>query len=180
MDPLNRFVTAMTDPAARPREAVVLRGYLGTSEDAQVRDLLKKLRALEDDGTAAGEARRVAKEVREALEPAFGTPDDPARIYLSADFDRYVDFDWMNDLIFVVPDDGQGQKTEDFTTTVWLRVRSDDPYVVVSRTALASDERFVRGRLLEDFMEGPEAKSVWDEQSYAPTRGKISKLYCVA
>jgi len=178
VDPLSTIMAALAKAGVPPAEAIALRGYLATSEDP----LLRALRA-EQEKVLAGVPTNAEKEKAETILAALkelGSPDDAARIYLSARFDLYVDFNWSDDLIVAWPPGGGDPDREDFSTTVWLRPRPDKPYVVVTRTPLEPDQRFVRGQLLEDFMAKPEAQTVWDEQTYSPTAGKKSNFYCTA
>ena len=171
----NRFVTNMIDDAGNPREAVVLRGYLATPEFVAI---LEKL-----GGKSFPKVNSAARDaILAAVRAAFGT--DTQRIYLSAKFDRWVDFADA-DVIQVVPPDGLGNDPlEDFSATVWLRVPRLRPgleqYKVVTRTPLAPDDGFVRGKLVDDFMDDPASQVVWEEQGYVTARPRPSTIYCTA
>lgn len=171
----NTFVTKMIDDSGRPREAVVLRGYLATPEFIVVLEKLGR-----KDIPGADPAARAA--VLAAARTAFGR--NVQRIYLSARFDRWVDFA-TSDLIQKVPPDGLGNATlEDFSTTVWLKIprhrASREPYRLVTSTVLAADEGFVRGKLVDDFMDDPASQVVWDEQGYVSAARRPSNIYCTA
>ena len=171
--PLNPLVTSLTGGGGEPVEAVVLQGYLSTPEILKIlEDVAAEAKGSIDDGCV--------KQVLALVRARFGP--DPSRIYLSAKMDRWVDFDWEKDVIHVVPPDGRNLQTEDFSTTVWLKIPRDrDPklqYKLVTSVALTPEDGFVRGKLVEDFMSDSGARVAWDEQGYAPVTAARSKMYC--
>ena len=171
MPKLNAFVTKLTGGGGKPLPALVLRGYLSTPEIIKTLD---DMRNVAQGAVVGADVNRVLDAIRATLGP------DPARLYLSAKMDCYVDFDWVDDLIHSVPPTGTGVgSVEDSSTTVWLRRRpADRPYVLVETASLDPAQGFVRGKLVDDFMADSEAQFVWDTQGYAPNTGKTSRMYC--
>jgi hypothetical protein len=98
--------------------------------------------------------------------------DKPRRIYLSARFNQWVEFD-AKDLLheFDYPEG-------DDTTVIWLRWRRR-PYRLHTISPLDAGAGFVRGQLLDDFLSQPEAESAWEEQVPGSTRAR-STFHCAA
>lgn len=171
----NRFVTNMIDADGNPREAVVLRGYLATPEFVAILEKLGK-KSFPKVNSATRDV------ILAAVRAAFGA--NVQRIYLSAKFDRWVDFADADVIQFVPPDGLGNDPLEDFSTTVLLRVPRLRPgmeqYKVVTRTTLAPDDGFVRGKLVDDFMDDPASQVVWDEQGYVSAARRPSNIYCTA
>ena len=118
------------------------------------------------------------------LQGYLRAPDgaDPLRIYLSAQFDRWVEFIPADLIRRDAADNAVGNQRDDWSTTVWLRVPrmrpNAEPYKLVTRTDLVTDDGYVRGKLVDDFLDDPASQVVWDEQGYVTA--KPSKIYCTA
>ena len=165
-----------------PDKAIALRGYLRPMSRT-IDDLLKATPVpanwtLTDGG---GATKTIDELLRAASTPAGWTLTDAAgnaetignllnagfptrrRIYLSARFDHYVDFDDSDKVVELPPDPA------DDSVTIWLKPGT---YVVVSEMPLAADTHFVRGQLVDDFMAQPEAQIAWDEQNFATGKAR--------
>ena len=163
---------------AIPSDAIVIRGYLGQSDLLQrALALLKKLGKAPvviniNDGAVP--AKNEVKAVAAAFAKLFKglhRLDVPWRIYLSPRLDSYVEFRWAD----VVAYQREDEADRDSAYTVWLRQRpARNPYRVVTTRPLSSATGYVRGALVEDYMQreqaGGSAGSVWDEQSYLNLR----------
>ena len=123
----------------------------------------------------------------EALPPDFPNLDInrlPWRIYLTARLDCWVEVpDWGTNVVHV-QEETNSDRLQAFT--VWLRRYSDDReccrihYRVISEGRLEKDDRFLAGRLVDDYMARGDSASlgVWDEQGYGAVPTAKSLKHC--
>jgi len=176
--PSKRYSEIVNSLEAIPSDAIVIRGYLGQSDLLQrTLALLTKLRKAPVVIKVKDGAVPTKKEVK-AVAATFAKLfkglhrlDVPWRIYLSPRLDSYVEFRWAD----VVAYQREDEADRDSAYTVWLRQRPDtNPYRVVTTRPLSSATGYVRGALVEDYMQreqaGGSSGSVWDEQSYLNLR----------
>lgn len=151
---LTAFANNNVDLENGPPDAIVIRGYrTDVTVPAAFATVLTTLSA----------ATKIDDATKTKLETAIA-PKGFKRLYLSAHFDRYVDYHTDDQLAEVYPD------PPDDTVIVWIRRRgktNPNPLRLVTSVPLESAGGFIRGQFVEDFLAQPEAQSIWDEQNYA-------------
>lgn len=155
-DPILQQLTKATAGgvlAPPPSDAIVLRGY---RMNCPAPPVLVKLEASPGKNATSGPPlpAGTAKNVQDALNTVR-----MRRLYLSARFDKYVDYSEDDELATMTP------TPDDGSVIVWLR--STGAYTLVTEVPLNPGAPFVRGQLIDDFLSQPDAQSVWSEQSYA-------------
>jgi hypothetical protein len=161
-------------------DTIVVRGYLGPPTEV----VQQAIRILAANPPPAGQGIQLVQIPAAWLRNIEGQPavDSPWRIYLSPDGDCWVEVpNWGRCVAHVRPEVSP-DRVDVFT--VWLRTQDrngrPERYRIVTTEALDPDnERFVSGRLVEDYMTRRAAGNVaWDEQQFGPTTGKISIFRC--
>jgi hypothetical protein len=176
------LVRALGEAPRKPGDAIAIRGYLGPSDvfDRAVTYVGK----LVDAENIPPEVKELAAEIQKQL-----TTDNIEklreraswRIYLSPNLDRYVEFNWQEDVVAYRPEADLGRGD---AYTVWLRARGKDGapmhYVVVQRTPLVPPATgYIGGTLIDDYLLQSDSESVvWDGQ-YGPITGRPTGRYCV-
>jgi hypothetical protein len=109
--------------------------------------------------------------------------DSPWRIYLSAGRDCWVEVPSWGRCVAHMVAEASTDRVDAWT--VWLRTLNPangrpERYRVVRIEDLDPDgDRFVSGRLVEDYLARGAANAVvWDEQQFGPTTGKLSVTRC--
>jgi hypothetical protein len=181
--PASTLVDALKDDERKPGETIVIRGYLGPSDVfdravAYVRKLgtddginrnIKELAEKIDVVVADAESRRQLRE-RASL-----------RIYLSPNLDRYVEFNWHEDVLAYRL---EAHLDRGDAYTVWLRTRGPNnapkQYEIVQTTPLVPPATgYIGGSLIDDYLLQSDSESVvWDGQ-YGPITGRHTGRYCV-
>lgn len=161
-------------------DAIVVRGYLGPPTEVleQANAILAALAP--QQGVPA--PPQIPANVIQNLAANAGARS-PWRIYLTPRGDCWMEVpDWGRCVARVLPETSTDRVD---AYTVWLRTRNSataepERYRVVTTEGIDSDgDRFVSGRLIEDYMSRRAAGNVaWDEQQFGPTTGKISIFRC--
>ena len=161
-----------------PSDAVVVRGYLGRSD--AISKAVALIAPLVDGAQIDGNPvpADCANAVKDHLLASAGeTPTElPWRIYLSPDLDCYIEFLETDVIAHQLEDEADREDSY----TVWLKPRaSSDPYRLVDMQPLTAANRYIRGDLVEDYMQqaGP-GSGVWDEQDAYLRAGKPTYTNC--
>lgn len=161
-------------------DAIVVRGYLGPP--VEVLEQANAILASYVPPQGAAAPAQIPANVIQNLAANAGAAS-PWRIYLTPRGESWVEVpNWGRCVLRVAPETSTDRLD---AYTVWLRTRNSansepERYRVVTTEELDRDgDRFVSGRLVEDYMSRRAAGNVaWDEQQFGPTTGKLSIFRC--
>ena len=160
--PNSTLVDAFGQKVDRATDAIVLRGYSGTS--TIVERAREFLTIAKNNGVKAADI----KTVNDLLDPLDKHADDIQRIYLTPRLDRYVDFHKTCLLAWRY----EAKSDRQDAVTVWLRAYYDGarvpiPYRVIQETMLGpSSSAYLGGDLVDDYLGQPGTQdTAWGNQA---------------